>query len=121
MTSKILGFDELLLNPIITMDNSVFGSLHSVAFFALPYFASEVSKADEELRDKVKDEFFRLTLRKSTKAGSELLGRFMKAKRHLVLTAWGVFQFKKGFLFASAGVVITYNLLILQLNTEIKR
>ncbi|GBM78271.1 hypothetical protein AVEN_245205-1 [Araneus ventricosus] len=118
MFSKVLNINAFLLNPIFKIDNSVFGLLQSIAFFALTYFASHVSKADEELRKKVKDVAFRLSLQENTRAHSELLVRFMKSKWRLILTAWGVFQFKKSFLFASAGVVITYNLLILQLDTS---
>ncbi|KAF8773209.1 hypothetical protein HNY73_015889 [Argiope bruennichi] len=113
--SKVLSLNIFLSDPILKLETSIYGLLQCLAFFGLTYFASLVSEADERLEQKANDVAFRLSLRSNTKAHSELLLRFIKSKSRLVLTAWGVFYFKKKILFASAGVVITYNLLILQL------
>ncbi|GIY58699.1 uncharacterized protein CDAR_416061 [Caerostris darwini] len=116
MLSKVLGFFGYF-DLILDIENTIFFFLDTISLFSIIFFASRVNKEDERIRDKVKDIAFHLSLVKETKETSKLLIRYIQSKRHLVLTAWGIFQFKKNFLFTSVGVLITYNLLILQLNT----
>ncbi|GBN22764.1 hypothetical protein AVEN_182049-1 [Araneus ventricosus] len=114
--SKILGFYEH--NSVVyNTENYSLTSLQNISFFLIIYFASKVNSEDVEMREAVKNIAFQLSLVKEYKECSDLQLRFIQSKRELVLTAWGVFRFTRNFLFTSAGVLITYNLLILQLNT----
>ncbi|GBO40385.1 hypothetical protein AVEN_26606-1 [Araneus ventricosus] len=114
--SKILGFYGYF-NVILDVENSVFASLQSISFLTIIFFASAVKREDEDLRNQVHHIGFQWSLADETKECSKLLVRFIESKHHLVLTAWGIFQFTKSFLFSSIGVLITYNLLFLQLGT----
>ncbi|GIY58700.1 uncharacterized protein CDAR_416071 [Caerostris darwini] len=116
MLSKFLGF-FYIDGVIFNLEKTLSDPFKCVSFFSIIYFGSKVREADEEMRDTAKDVAFALSLSKETEEISKILFRFIESKRPLVLTAWGVFQFSKGFLFTSAGVLITYNLLILQMNT----
>ncbi|GBL78162.1 hypothetical protein AVEN_42744-1 [Araneus ventricosus] len=115
LLSMILGFNNNHWRELVFLENTMFGSLQSISFFAVTYFASNVGEEDEVLRAKVKDFAYQLSLTKNTYGASKLLSRFIESKRRLFLTALGVFKFTKSLCFTSAGVVITYNLLILTL------
>ncbi|GBN04557.1 hypothetical protein AVEN_257151-1 [Araneus ventricosus] len=116
MLSKILGFYGYF-NVILDVENSVFASLQSISFLTIIFFASAVKREDEDLRNHVHHIGFQWSLAEETKECSKLLVRFIESKHHLVLTAGGIFHFTKSFLFSSIGVLITYNLLFLQLGT----
>ncbi|GBN28591.1 hypothetical protein AVEN_185114-1 [Araneus ventricosus] len=91
-------------------------ALQGVSFFVVIFFAAQVHEEDEELRHEVKDIAFQLKNLKGTEESYEALFLFLESKRPLALTASGLFQFKKNLLLSSAGILITYNLLILQLD-----
>ncbi|GBN75136.1 hypothetical protein AVEN_90700-1 [Araneus ventricosus] len=91
----------------------IFNVLQGISFFAVIFYASQVENEDRKLRYEVKDFAFRI---KETKECSEMLLDFVSSKCHLVLTASGVIQFTKSLLLTSAGILVTYNLLVLQLN-----
>ncbi|GIY58698.1 uncharacterized protein CDAR_416051 [Caerostris darwini] len=116
MLSKVLGFFGYI-DIILDLENSVFATIDCISFFAIIFFASRIHREDEKVRDQVREVIFQLSLAKDSTESSKLLLRFIQSKRQLVLTAGGIFEFTKSFLFTSAGVLITYNLLILQLNT----
>ncbi|GBM97997.1 hypothetical protein AVEN_98533-1 [Araneus ventricosus] len=115
--SKILGFYGYS-DPAYNLENSAFTAFQGPSFFVIIFFASKVNSADEKLRRGAKSVAFQLSLKREHKECSELLDRFIQSKERIVLTAWGVFHFTRSFLFTSAGVLISYNLLILQLNAQ---
>ncbi|GBN76444.1 hypothetical protein AVEN_170553-1 [Araneus ventricosus] len=112
--SFALGFSKHL-NALLTLNGIVFGTLNFVAFFATSYFAAEVSREDSMIRKRMKSVAFNLSVSKDTKG--HLLRRFIQSKTGIVLTAVGVMNFSRGFLLTYAGVLVTYNLLMVQLNT----
>ncbi|GBM71517.1 hypothetical protein AVEN_266882-1 [Araneus ventricosus] len=114
--SFALGFSKNL-NALLTLNGIVFGTLNFVAFFATSHFAAAVSREDSMIRKRMKSVAFNLSVTKDTKGQGELLRRFIQSKTEIVLTAGGVMNFSRGFLLTSAGVLITYNLLLVQLNT----
>ncbi|KAG8186463.1 hypothetical protein JTE90_009222 [Oedothorax gibbosus] len=105
--------------PVTLVKDSVLPTLESLCFFAIAYFASEVNYCDLAVRDRAKDVAFRLELAKETKECGKVLSKFLKSKKVLMFSGWGMFDFTRGFLLASSGVLLSYNLLILQLNTHI--
>ncbi|GBO17162.1 hypothetical protein AVEN_275268-1 [Araneus ventricosus] len=91
--------------------------LNFTSFFAIAAFALGVSQENEKVRRKLEEIAFVLCATDETKKQGELFYRFIKLKKKLILSAWGVFSFSIGFLLTSTGVLITYNLLLLQLDT----
>ncbi|GBM61922.1 hypothetical protein AVEN_69577-1 [Araneus ventricosus] len=116
IVSLILGFNKYP-NAGLTLNRIVFGMLSFVAFFAVSYCASEVSREDEKIRKRMKSVVFNLSVKKDTKKQGDLLQRFLQSKAEIVLSAGGVMNFSRGFLLTSSGVLISYNLLLVQLNT----
>lgn len=104
--------------PITLVNDSVVPVLQSLCFFAISYSASEVSHQDGVVRERAEDAAFRMELAKDTKDCGEILAKFVRSRKPLIFSACGMFDFTKGFLLASSGVLISYNLLILQLNTS---
>lgn len=113
--AKVLGVNSYS-GPVYNIVSTTFDVLHFFSFFAITFFASSVHRQDKALRDKSKDIAFRLSLSKDTEEYGELLSKFMESKQNLIFTAWSTFKFTRSFLFSSLGMLITYNLLILQLN-----
>ncbi|GBO00581.1 hypothetical protein AVEN_133641-1 [Araneus ventricosus] len=114
--SFALGFSKYP-DAIVTLKKIIFGTLNFVAFFATSYSAAEVSRKDERIRKRIKSVAFNRYVQKDTKEQGDLLQRFVQSKAEIVLSAGGVMNFSRGFLLTSAGVLITYNLLLVQLNT----
>lgn len=105
-------------NPVFYFENNAFNSLQSLLFFTITVLASKVKENDEEVRIKAKEMALQLSLSKDTLEYGNTLLRFVDSKAPLVLTAWGIFKFTKSFLFQSVGALITYNLLLLQLDSK---
>ncbi|GBN77677.1 hypothetical protein AVEN_161884-1 [Araneus ventricosus] len=104
-------------SPLIAdLEYIIFAALQGISFFVVILFAAQVNEEDEELRHEVKDVTFQLKRWIRTEENYEALLLFLESKRPLALTASGLFQFKKNLLLTSAGILITYNLLILQLD-----
>ncbi|GBO14989.1 hypothetical protein AVEN_77151-1, partial [Araneus ventricosus] len=101
---------------ILDVEHSIFSVIQGISFFAVIFYASQVESEDRKLRYEVKDFAFRLKLLTETKECSETLLDFVNSRCRLVLTASGVIQFTKSLLLTSAGFLVTYNLLVLQLN-----
>ncbi|GBN28586.1 hypothetical protein AVEN_185110-1 [Araneus ventricosus] len=101
---------------IVDLEYIIFAALQGISFFVVIFFAAQVNEEDEELRHEVKDIAFQLKQWKRTEKSYETLFLFLESKRPLALTASGLFQFKKNLLLTSAGILITYNLLMLQLD-----
>ncbi|KAG8177794.1 hypothetical protein JTE90_017655 [Oedothorax gibbosus] len=112
--SKILGF--YTYSNSIFVENTVLAALQCVSFFAVTYFASEVHKQDKVLREIASDLGFRIRLSKGSRDFGDLLEQFLQSKEVVIFSALGIFDFTKGFLLSSTGVLISYNLLILQLD-----
>ncbi|KAG8187383.1 hypothetical protein JTE90_016929 [Oedothorax gibbosus] len=113
--SEFFGFN--VSQYVYKVDIIISSSLSSLSFFSIAIFASEVDSQDRDLRRVTKEVSFNLSVVEETRASGELLAKFMKSKEGLTLSACGLFQFTKSFLLASFGVLLTYNLLILQVNT----
>lgn len=115
--SNLLGFHSSV-NPVYIVERIVITSLNLAALFSVPYFASEVCREDEKLRKRARETSFFLRMSKETEIekSGEFLTRFMKSKEKIMFSALGAFYFTRTFLLTSAGVLITYNLLVLQLN-----
>lgn len=96
-----------------------FSLVQSLSYFSTIYCASKVRERDLELRERVKNSIFLLRLSKQATESRKLLKEFIDSKQPLILSAGGIFKFTKGFLLQSIGLLITYNLLILQLNRSV--
>ncbi|GBM43285.1 hypothetical protein AVEN_220817-1 [Araneus ventricosus] len=96
--------------------SAIIAILNLSSFFAVACFASEVSQENERVRQKMEEIAFELSLSDVTEKQGRILYRFIKLKKKLILSAWGIFSFTSGFLLTSIGVSITYNLLLLQLD-----
>ncbi|GBM97992.1 hypothetical protein AVEN_98530-1 [Araneus ventricosus] len=115
LISTFFGFYNFSVS-ILDVENSTFSVLQGISFFAVMFYASQVESEDRKLRNEVKDLAFRLKLSTETKECSETLLDFINSKCHQALTASDVVQFRKSLLLTSAGFLVTYNLLVLQLN-----
>lgn len=115
--SQFLGFSKGF-DSVFVAENTAFHCLQTISFFTITVLASKVKENDEAFRIEVRELAFQLSLSKETHEFGKTLIRFIDSKPPLVLTAWGIFRFTKSFLFTSVGTLITYNLLLLQI--EIK-
>lgn len=88
--------------------------LQILLFLTLVVIASEVHEKDVALRAAVKDVAFQIS-QKNPKI-SDILVKFMNSKQKLSFSAWGMFRFTRGIYASSIGVLITYGLLLIQLN-----
>lgn len=113
--SRILGFTPV--RQIYQVGNFVSSFLSSLSFLVIAVFASRVDTQDGVLRRVSKMAAFNLSLSKNTQPCGELLTRFMESRERLTLTAFGLFQFTRSFLLGSSGVLLTYNLLIVQIDS----
>ncbi|GBM61919.1 hypothetical protein AVEN_69575-1 [Araneus ventricosus] len=116
VVSYALGFSDYP-DALVILSVMVFGTLNFVSFFATSYFAAEVSREDEKIRKRIKTVAFNSSVKKDNKVQGDLLQSFLQSKAEIVLSAGGVMNFSRGFLLTSAGVLISYNLLLIQLNT----
>ncbi|GIY58702.1 uncharacterized protein CDAR_416091 [Caerostris darwini] len=112
-----LGYSDFW-NYIYGIEKAIYTISNLISFFGLTYFASEVSREDKRLRVIIKDIEFKLSSSKETQDQGNMLHKFIKSKEIIVFSAWGVFDFTRELLLTSTGVFMTYNLLLIQLNTE---
>lgn len=96
-------------------ENYLFLVIHGLNFFALTYFASIVYYEDNKLRVIVENKAFGMKLIKQTEECGIIVSQFIRSKPKLVLSAWELFDFNKGTLLKSVGVIVSYNILILHL------
>ncbi|GBN83329.1 hypothetical protein AVEN_250047-1 [Araneus ventricosus] len=86
--------------------------------FCVAYFASGVYEEDQKLRKAIKEISFSLRCSEGTKRDGKLLLEFIRSKEKLIFTANGLFNFTKSFLLGLASVFLSYNLLLLHLDTK---
>ncbi|GIY58701.1 uncharacterized protein CDAR_416081 [Caerostris darwini] len=103
---------------IYGIEKAIFTTSNLISFFGITYFASEVSREDKRLRAIIKEIEFKLSSSKETQNQGNILHKFIESKESIVFSAWGVFHFTRELLLTSTGVFMTYNLLVIQLNTE---
>lgn len=114
--SRVLGF--YTYSGSVFVENSVLAGLQCASFFGVTYFAAGVHERDMAVRRAAEDCAFRLTAKgQGPRELGDLLERFLQSKGVVIFSALGIFDFTKGFLLSSTGVLISYNLLILQLDT----
>lgn len=87
-------------------------------FLLMSLAAAEVHSRDMALRKKVKDISFQMSLRPTTSTSADILLRFMDSKPAITFTAWMMFSFKRTLILTSAGVLVTYSILILQFGDQ---
>ncbi|GBN96950.1 hypothetical protein AVEN_143836-1 [Araneus ventricosus] len=114
--STVLGFHSGG-NGMSAVGRAIIAILNLSSFFAVAGFALGVSQEDENTRQKMEEIAFDLSLSEETEKQGKVLYRFINLKKKLIFSAWGVFSFTRGFLLTSIGVLNTYNLLLLQLDT----
>ncbi|GBN59430.1 hypothetical protein AVEN_228425-1 [Araneus ventricosus] len=89
-----------------------------IILFQSAYTAAGVNEKDQNLRKLIKEISFNLRCSDDTKREGKLLLEFIMSKEKLIFLANGIFCFTKSFLLASASVFLSYNLLLLQLDTK---
>ncbi|GFR01026.1 uncharacterized protein TNCT_330361 [Trichonephila clavata] len=114
--SNVLGFHSNS-NPIYRTEKVIYTSLNLLAFFAIIFFAAEVCRKDQKLRETSKKAAFMLSLSNESREHGKLLYRFIESREEIILSAWGVFNFTRSFLLASTASLISFNLLLVQLDT----
>lgn len=112
--SKYLG--SYSYSPTAILKSSASNVVHAASYFGIIYFASRVHQQDSRLKERVENIAFQLQLSKVSKTDGYILKEFICSRRPLIFTACGMFNFTKDFLLASTGILITYNLLFLQLD-----
>lgn len=112
--SKLFQFHPY--SASIYIENSIYPFFLTVSFFAIVYFASEIHREDGVLRANAEDLAFRLWLSKGTQKRGALLRQFIRSKQSIVFTASGMFHFHRSILLSCLAILLSYNLLILQLN-----
>ncbi|GBO00108.1 hypothetical protein AVEN_265419-1 [Araneus ventricosus] len=115
--SNILGFYRIFSSVHIA-GNVASVTLSFSSFFCMAYSAGGVYEKDQKLRKTIKEISFSLRCSEGTKRDGKLLLEFIRSREKLIFTGNGVFAFTKSFLLSSAGVLISYNLLLLQLETK---
>ncbi|KAG8190373.1 hypothetical protein JTE90_022017 [Oedothorax gibbosus] len=105
-------------DPVFNFENNAFNALQSMSFFVVMVVASRVKQRDQEVRIKVKELAYQLRLSSNTIEYGNSLHMFMDSKEPLILTACGIFKFTQSFFFKSIGILIIYNLLLLQLESK---
>ncbi|GFS53318.1 uncharacterized protein TNIN_250691 [Trichonephila inaurata madagascariensis] len=103
-------------NPAYTYERLIYTIFNLMSFFIIIYFAAEVSRKDQILRKMVKEAAFVLSLSNESGDNGKLLYKLVKSKEDIVLSAWGVFSFTRSFLLASIAGLISFNLLLIQLD-----
>ncbi|GFY77561.1 uncharacterized protein TNIN_103551 [Trichonephila inaurata madagascariensis] len=104
-------------NPIYTTEKVIYTTLDVLSFFATVFFAAEVCRKDQKLRETTKKAAFMLSLSEESSEHGKFLNRFIKSREKIILSAWGVFNFTRSFLLASTAGLISFNLLLIQLDT----
>nr|XP_015903969.2 uncharacterized protein LOC107436688 [Parasteatoda tepidariorum] len=112
--TQLVGFTSIFDMPQKT-ENFTILLVQGVLLFVIIYKAAKVGEEDRLVRKKVKDLVFFLLSSKETCHNGNFLSEFLNSKPNITLTAGGAFTFTKSLLFTTVGVIITYNLLILQL------
>ncbi|GBN08691.1 hypothetical protein AVEN_73488-1 [Araneus ventricosus] len=115
--SNVLGF-YTSHNAVYIAEKFVSTILNFVSFFCLAYIAAGVNEKDQNLRKVIKEISFNLRCSEDTKRDGKMLLEFIRSKEHLIFTSNGIFTFRKGFLVTAASVFLSYNLLLLQLDTK---
>ncbi|GBN08696.1 hypothetical protein AVEN_73492-1 [Araneus ventricosus] len=115
--SHVLGF-YTMSNSVYVAQKVVFTILNFVTFFCIAYAASGVYEKDQKFRKAIMEISFSLRCAEDTKRDGKLLLEFIRSKEQLIFTANGIFTFTKSFLLAAASVFLSYNLLLLQLDTK---
>lgn len=110
-----LLFETYTYSLTSMLRSSVFPVIEGVSYFAIFYFASKVQQKDTKLRNRVKDIAFRLQLSELNKSYGYIFTEFIYSRRIIIFTACGMFDLSKRVLLASTGILISFNLLILQL------
>ncbi|GBN00744.1 hypothetical protein AVEN_53853-1 [Araneus ventricosus] len=82
------------------------------------YSAAETYEKYKKLKKRAKEISFTLRCLEDTKDDGKLLLKFIRSKEKLICTTSGIFTLTKSFLPAAASVFITFNLLLLQLDTK---
>ncbi|GFQ88980.1 uncharacterized protein TNCT_34451 [Trichonephila clavata] len=104
-------------NHVYTIEKILHTTFDLMSFFSIIFFAAEVGRKDQILRKVVKETAFALSLSDKTEVNGKLLYKLIKSKEEIVLSAWGVFNFTRSFLLASFAGIISFNLLLIQLNS----
>ncbi|KAG8190190.1 hypothetical protein JTE90_011914 [Oedothorax gibbosus] len=105
-------------DPVFNFESNAFKALQSMSFFVVTVVASRVKQSDQAVRIKVKELAYQLRLSSNTIEYGNSLQMFMDSKEPLILTAWGIFKFTQSSFFNTIGILITYNLLLLQLESK---
>ncbi|GFS53322.1 uncharacterized protein TNIN_322351 [Trichonephila inaurata madagascariensis] len=103
-------------NHVYTIEKVLYTTFDLMSFFSIIFFAAEVSRKDQILRKMVKETAFWMSLSDETEVNGKLLYKLIKSKEEIVLSAWGVFSFTRSFLLASFAGLISFNLLLIQLD-----
>ncbi|GBM56967.1 hypothetical protein AVEN_224877-1 [Araneus ventricosus] len=115
--SNVLGF-YTKHNGIFIVAKVVSTTLNFASFICIAYTAAGVNEKDQKLRKGIKEISFKLRCSDDTKRDGKLLLEFITSKEKLIFTANGIFTFTKSLILASASVFLSYNLLLLQLDTK---
>ncbi|KAF8785099.1 hypothetical protein HNY73_010686 [Argiope bruennichi] len=108
-----LGFYQTGNNAYV-IEKLFISPLNFLSLFGIAYFASEVQLEDQRVRRVLKEVVYRSSLSKETWKWGEILKRVYQSKK-IFSNPLGMFYFGRGFLLASIGAIVSYNLLLLQL------
>lgn len=115
--SRFLGM--YTYRPSLAVQSTWFPFLQGWFYFSIIYCASKVHQQDLNLRKLVLNVIFQLRISEPNQECRRLLTDLIKSRKILIFSAFGMFDFTKGFLLTSLGVLISYNLLFLQLKKAI--
>lgn len=92
--------------------------IHPILYIATILVAADIDARDMRLRKQIKNAAFNMSFLKENLIHSDLLSKFVDSTEAISFSAWGMFKFNRTFLVTSAGVLLTYSILIMQLPTS---
>lgn len=96
----------------------IFSISHTaVSYLGISYFAAGVNKADKEVKDNLSKLFKQLLMNGRTIDVKKVTSLFLTCSQQPhVLSGWGVIFFSRQFILAGIGNILTYSLLLVQVN-----
>lgn len=116
----VSDFYEQETDILMYIEKMSFRNIPVLFFIVMVFYESEVNYQDIRLRKNVRGLVFRMTTVENNAKCADVLSRFMDSKDEIAFSAWGMFRFTRTFILTSLSVLITYSILILQLDTADK-
>lgn len=114
--TKISNLIHSIPLDAVARTQNLFMYLQISLFVVAVFLASEIHNSDVSLKLRMRDVAFQLSLNPENSSCADLLLRFLDSKPVITFTAWKMFNFTRTFFLTSVGALLTYSLLIAQID-----